>query len=84
VSFDATCFLASITIVNTPDEQSEEAADPDACRSCGGRGWKFSNFRRSVSSAGDAGERATLGRTRIPCLACDGQVPADDEAGGDE
>jgi hypothetical protein len=40
------------------------------CRVCGGRGWKFRGFRRSVASAGDAGERALLGRTRVACLAC--------------
>jgi hypothetical protein len=46
-------------------------AKPDSqCRVCGGRGWKFRSFRRSVASAGDAGERALLGRTRVACLAC--------------
>ena len=46
------------------------ADDPDACRECGGRGWKFRGFRRSVATAGDAGEQALLTRDRVACLAC--------------
>jgi hypothetical protein len=40
------------------------------CPECGYRGWKFRLFRRSVASAGDAGERALLRRARVACLAC--------------
>jgi hypothetical protein len=43
------------------------------CPACGGRGWKFRSFRRSVASAGDAGERALLTRARVTCLACSAQ-----------
>jgi hypothetical protein len=39
---------------------------------CGGRGWKFLSFRRSVASAGDAGERVMQTRARGACLACGG------------
>lgn len=48
---------------------------PDAspCPACGGRGWKFLSFRRSVASAGDASERALMTRTRVACLRC--QIP---------
>jgi hypothetical protein len=46
--------------------------DVDACRVCGGRGWKFRLFRRSVAIAGDAGEVALLRRARVTCLACTG------------
>jgi hypothetical protein len=46
--------------------------DVDACRVCGGRGWKFCLFRRSVAIAGDAGEVALLRRARVACLACTG------------
>jgi hypothetical protein len=53
----------------------------DPCRACGGRGWKFRGFRRSVASAGDAGERAMLGRVRVRCLACN---PPGPEGGSDE
>lgn len=49
------------------------------CPSCGGRGWKFRSFRRSVASAGDAGERALLTRARVACLAC--SAPAGREDG---
>jgi hypothetical protein len=47
------------------------------CPACGGRGWKFRSFRRSVASAGDAGERALLTRARVACLACSAQPGAD-------
>jgi hypothetical protein len=47
-----------------------KAKPEDRCPVCGGRGWKFRGFRRSVASAGDAGERALLGRVRVACLAC--------------
>ena len=42
------------------------------CQVCGGRGWKFLFYRRSVASAGDAGERVLQTRARGTCLACGG------------
>jgi hypothetical protein len=48
-----------------------ESPKPDStCPECGGRGWKYRTFRRSVALAGDAGEREHLTRERVPCLAC--------------
>jgi len=47
-----------------------KARQENPCPVCGGRGWKFRGFRRSVANAGDAGERALLGRARVACLAC--------------
>jgi hypothetical protein len=46
------------------------------CGVCGGRGWKFLSFRRSVASAGDAGERVLQTRARGVCLACGGSGSA--------
>jgi hypothetical protein len=46
------------------------------CGVCGGRGWKFLSFRRSVASAGDAGERVLQTRARGACLACGGSGSA--------
>jgi hypothetical protein len=42
------------------------------CTNCRGRGWKLLTLRRSLTSAGDAGERASLRRARVECLACRG------------
>jgi hypothetical protein len=50
-----------------------KAGRVNSCPVCGGRGWKFLGFRRSVASAGDAGERVLLTRARVTCLACSGQ-----------
>ena len=44
----------------------------DQCSSCRGRGWKLLTLRRSLTSAGDAGERAPLQRSRTQCLTCRG------------
>ncbi len=54
------------------------------CRICGGWGWKFSMFRRSVATAGDAGEHALLGRARVTCTACNGLPSGEGESGGDD
>ncbi len=54
-------------------------AAPNSCSACGGRGWKFVTFRRSVATWGDAGERVLQTRARVRCLACGGsgsQAPA--------
>ena len=49
------------------------------CTDCRGRGWKLLTLRRSLTSAGDAGERASLRRSRVKCLACRGEgVPLSD------
>jgi hypothetical protein len=58
-----------------------KAADADACRWCGGRGWKFLGLRRDPANAGDAGERAMLRRPRVTCLGCGGTGTA--RAAGD-
>ena len=42
------------------------------CSGCRGRGWKLLTLRRSLTSAGDAGERAPLQRSRTRCLTCRG------------
>jgi hypothetical protein len=42
------------------------------CTNCRGRGWKLLTLRRSLTSAGDAGERASLRRSRVKCLPCQG------------
>ena len=44
----------------------------ERCGTCRGRGWKLLTLRRSLTSAGDAGERAPLQRSRIQCLTCGG------------
>ena len=44
----------------------------ERCSSCRGRGWKLLTLRRSLTSAGDAGERAPLQRSRTRCLTCRG------------
>lgn len=49
---------------------------PSPCGVCGGRGWKFLSFRRSVATAGDAGERVLRTRARAACLACGGSGSA--------
>ena len=54
------------------------------CRVCGGWGWKFVNFRRSVTNAGDAGEQASLHRSRVTCTACGGRPSGGDESGTDD
>jgi hypothetical protein len=46
-----------------------------ACWECAGRGWN-PGFRRSLASAGDAGERALLTCARVACLACPGPSEA--------
>jgi hypothetical protein len=55
---------------DTEPEAPAGAGDLDACTECGGRGWRFRGFRRSVAAAGDAGEQALLTRDRVACLAC--------------
>jgi hypothetical protein len=40
------------------------------CANCRGRGWKLLTLRRSLTSAGDAGERGSLRRSRAECLTC--------------
>jgi hypothetical protein len=70
---DVTRLLASIGSVDEAEIEPEVpggADDLDACGECGGRGWKFRGFRRSVATAGDAGEQALLTRDRVACLAC--------------
>jgi hypothetical protein len=42
------------------------------CTDCRGRGWKLLTLRRSLTTAGDAGERASLRRSRVECLTCRG------------
>jgi hypothetical protein len=42
------------------------------CEVCGGRGWKFVSYRRSVARVGDAGERVLQTRARSMCLTCGG------------
>ena len=59
------------------------AADPSACASCGGKGWKLITFRRSAASAGDAGETAVQRRQRAACLDCDGTGSSAPAAAGD-
>jgi len=44
----------------------------ERCSNCRGRGWKLLTLRRSLTSAGDAGERAPLQRSRTQCLTCRG------------
>ena len=44
----------------------------ERCSRCRGRGWKLLTLRRSLTSAGDAGERAPLQRSRTRCLTCQG------------
>lgn len=49
------------------------------CAACGGHGWKFLSFRRSVASAADASERAQLTRKRVACLWCTTAQPGPGE-----
>ena len=64
----------------------------ERCSRCRGRGWKLLTLRRSLTSAGDAGERAPLQRSRTRCLTCQGTgksqpdttVPAPSEEGFDD
>jgi DnaJ-class molecular chaperone len=44
----------------------------EKCTRCRGRGWKLLTLRRSLTSAGDAGERAPMQRARTQCLTCRG------------
>ena len=44
----------------------------ERCSRCRGRGWKLLTLRRSLTSAGDAGERAPLQRSRTRCPTCQG------------
>jgi DnaJ-class molecular chaperone len=55
------------------------STNSDQCTNCRGRGWKLLTLRRSLTSAGDAGERASLRRSRVTCLPCQGTgiVPPD-------
>jgi hypothetical protein len=51
------------------------------CTDCRGRGWKLLTLRRSLTTAGDAGERAPLRRSHVECLACRGTgTPSPDSA----
>lgn len=53
----------------------------ERCTNCRGRGWKLLTLRRSLTSTGDAGERASLKRSRVKCLACQGRgTPLPDSA----
>ena len=54
----------------------------EQCSSCRGRGWKLLTLRRSLTSAGDAGERAPLQRSRIRCLTCRGTGTSTPDATG--
>src|SRR6266853_1967052 len=45
-----------------------EAAEP--CGSCGGRGWKFLNYRRSHERSSGSAELLPPPRERVACLAC--------------
>jgi len=57
----------------------------EKCTRCRGRGWKLLTLRRSLTSAGDAGERAPMQRARTQCLTCrgTGQSSPDDVAASD-
>lgn len=41
-------------------------------------------FRRSVATAGDAGEHALLARARTTCTACNGLPSGQSETGGSD
>ena len=53
----------------------------EQCSSCRGRGWKWLTLRRSLTSTGDAGERAPLQRSRVRCLVCQGTGTTPDATG---
>src|ERR1700744_6380847 len=49
------------------------STNSDQCTNCRGRGWKLLTLRRSLTSAGDAGERASLRRSCVEGLVCRGE-----------